>query len=241
MAYSVKLEQFEGPLDLLLQLIDKQKVAIEDIFISHITEQYLACIEGMSLDMDNASDFLSMAATLLYIKSRALLPALPERSGEEEEDPGQALIRRLNEYRAFKQLCPALREHEQAALGRYFKLPEETFAGQRDIELTGVDAAALLSAFTDLLRREKAPQPGPHVHEIRKEGLTVAHCMQRITAHLAKKKRLSFDELFESGASRIEFILTFVALLELIYENRVTAMQEGHGAKLFITKSVDHA
>jgi segregation and condensation protein A len=235
MAYSVKLDQFEGPLDLLLQLIDKQKVAIEDIFVSRITEQYLACIEGMSLDMDNASAFLAMAATLLYIKSRALLPAPPERSEtEEEEDPEQALIRRLNEYRAYKQLCLALRDHEQAALGRYFKLPEETFAGRKEVEFTGVDAGALLNAFTAVLRRAKTPPPRPQVREIRREGMTVSQCMNRITGHLAKKKRLSFDELFEGGASRMEYILTFVALLELIYENRVTAVQEGRGAKLFI-------
>ncbi|MFZ5975864.1 MAG: segregation and condensation protein A [Bacillota bacterium] len=237
MAYSIKLEQFEGPFDLLLHLIDKQEVAVEEIFVSSITEQFLSCIEGISMDMDTASDFLTMAATLLYIKSRALLPKPPKQSPEEqEEDPQEALIRRLNEYRTYKQLCEALREHEQAALGRYFKLPEETFLGRKDIELTGVDVDALMGAFVSVLQREKPQAAQPIVREIRREEITVVQRMQFIIGRLAGRKRVSFDELFQKDATRMEYIMTFVALLELMHENTVTAVQEGHRAKIFIVR-----
>ena len=237
MAYSVKLDQFEGPLDLLLQLIDKQKVAIEEVFVSKITEQYLACIEGISMDMDNASDFLSMAATLLYIKSRALLPKPPrEPLDEQEEDPQELLIRRLNEYRAYKQLCETLRAHEQAALGRYYKLPEEAFLSG-NIEFTGVDADALFNAFVSVLARKKPQGSPPVVREIRKEEITIARCMEFIIGQVSGKERVSFDELFQHGTSRISYIMTFVALLELMHENRVTAIQDGHNAAIYITNN----
>jgi segregation and condensation protein A len=235
MALSVKLEQFEGPLDLLLHLVDKQKVAIEDIFVSRITEQYMECMEGMSLDMETAGDFLAMAATLLYIKSRALLPAPPkEQTGEPEEDPAQELIRRLNEYRAYKQLCEALRAREQSARGRYIKLPEEAFFGQRDFELLGGDREALFEAFMAVLQRVRPQAALPVVREIRRETVTVEACMRRLVERLRKKPRMAFDELFEPGATRAEYVLTFVALLELMRESAVSVTQEGHGARLNI-------
>lgn len=238
MAYSIKLEQFEGPLDLLLHLVDKQKVAVEDIFVSRITEQYLAYMDGISMDMDNASGFLSMAATLLYIKSRALLPAPPRQTLDEtEEDPREALIRRLNEYRAYKQLCETLRVQERAAMGRYYKLPEETFAGRKDLELAGVGADALFNAFFAVLQRKKPQKPEIVVREIQKEEITVAQCMRFIIAKLAGKNRVPFETLFSDDASRDQVIITFMALLELMCENTVTAEQEGHNTTIFITEN----
>ena len=116
MAYYISLKQFEGPLDLLLTLITKAKVDICDIFVSEITEQYLQSMEGISeLDMDTASEFLTMAATLIEIKSRALLPRMPEPEEEGEETPEQALIRRLQEYKAYKEGAGQMREFEKAA------------------------------------------------------------------------------------------------------------------------------
>ena len=116
MAYEVQLKQFEGPLDLLLHLIARAKVDICDIFVSEITEQYLASMADIdSLDMDTASEFLTMAATLLEIKSRALLPRLPDPEEEGEETPEQALIRRLHEYRAIKEGAAEMQSIERAA------------------------------------------------------------------------------------------------------------------------------
>ena len=123
MAYAFKLESFEGPLDLLLHLIAKAQVDIKDIFVSEITDQYLAYLEQMEqLDMEQASEFLTMAATLLNIKSRSLLPK-PETP--EEDDPEALLILQLEEYKKIKQASLVLQEMEKSAAKSYFKLPEE--------------------------------------------------------------------------------------------------------------------
>ena len=126
MAYVVTLSQFEGPLDLLLHLITRAKVDIKDIFVSEITEQYLASLEGIDeLDMDVASEFLTMAATLLEIKSRAMLPR-PPKVEEGEEDPEAALIRQLEEYKRFRETADAMKLFEKAAGNLFTKLPEES-------------------------------------------------------------------------------------------------------------------
>lgn len=124
--YYVSLKQFEGPLDLLLHLITRAKVDIKDIFVSEITEQYLASMGSVDeLDMDTASEFLTMAATLLEIKSRALLPRPPEPAEDGEETPEQTLIRRLEEYKLYKESAGRMKEFEQAAMQVFSKLPEE--------------------------------------------------------------------------------------------------------------------
>ena len=124
--YVVSLKQFDGPLDLLLSLVQHAKIDIQDIFVSQITEQYLESMAGVDeLDMDSASEFLAMAATLMEIKSRALLPAPPEPEEEGEETPEQALIRQLTEYKAFKELSQDMRKLEDEARSLISKLPEE--------------------------------------------------------------------------------------------------------------------
>ena len=123
--YVVSLKQFDGPLDLLLSLVQHAKIDIQDIFVSQITEQYLESMAGVDeLDMDSASEFLAMAATLMEIKSRALLPAPPEPEEEGEESPEQALIRQLTEYKAFKELSQDMRKLEDEARDLISKLPE---------------------------------------------------------------------------------------------------------------------
>ena len=127
--YYVSLKQFEGPLDLLLHLITRAKVDIKDIFVSEITEQYLASMGSVDeLDMDTASEFLTMAATLLEIKSRALLPRPPEPAEDGEETPEQTLIRRLEEYKLYKESAGRMKEFEQAAMQVFSKLPAQSFS-----------------------------------------------------------------------------------------------------------------
>ena len=136
--YYVSLKQFEGPLDLLLHLITRAKVDIKDIFVSEITEQYLASMGSVDeLDMDTASEFLTMAATLLEIKSCALLPRPPETAEDGEETPEQTLIRRLEEYKLYKESAGRMKEFEQAAMQVFSKLPEEYPLPPQPVELTG--------------------------------------------------------------------------------------------------------
>ena len=141
-----KLKQFEGPLDLLLHLINKSKIAVEDIFVSDITEQYLEYMDALSEpDMDSASEFLAMAALLLEIKSRSLLPK-PPSPAEDEEDPQQLLIRRLKEYKQIKENSQKLRENEHMLEGRYYKLPQELIFDKR-FELSEASLETLMEAF----------------------------------------------------------------------------------------------
>ena len=151
MAYVVQLRDFEGPLDLLLHLIGRAKVRIEDIFVSEITEQYLASIQDLSgLDMDAASEFLQMAATLMEIKSRALLPKPPK--DDEEEDPKAELLRRLEEYRQIKEAGKALRLYEGEAAAMVSRLPMELIEDAR-VELARVSLSALQEALLRVLLR----------------------------------------------------------------------------------------
>ena len=148
MAYVVQLKDFEGPLDLLLHLIGRAKVRIEDIFVSEITEQYLASVQDLSgLDMDAASEFLQMAATLMEIKSRALLPKPPK---DEEEDPKEELLRRLEEYRQIKEASKALRIYEAEAAEMVARLPMEIVTDAR-VELGRLSLRALQEAAREAM------------------------------------------------------------------------------------------
>ena len=155
MAYEVHLKEFDGPLDLLLHLIEQAKVDIKDIFISEITNQYLSLMEELDeLDMDTASEFLTMAATLVYIKSRSLLPK-PPKEAEEEEDPEEALVRQLKEYKLFKQAGEKLNELSAGMRGVFSRLPEEFALPPQEYELEQATAEELFAAFMDVLNREE--------------------------------------------------------------------------------------
>ena len=137
-----KLKDFDGPLDLLLTLIGKAQIDIRDIFVSEITDQYLEIVRNApDLNMDEASDFLVMAATLLEIKSRSMLPRIVENP--EEEDPETELIRRLEEYKRFKETAGSMKEFEEAARHVFTKLPEEYPLPPQEIELTGLTLEGL--------------------------------------------------------------------------------------------------
>lgn len=226
MAYVVSLKQFDGPLDLLLTLISRAKVDIRDIFVSEITEQYLASMEGLDeLDMDAASEFLQMAATLLEIKSRALLP--PDKSQDpEEESPEEALIRQLTEYKTFKELSGEMKSLEEEARALITKLPEEYPVPPPLFELTGLTLDGLARAFARVLKRVQDRQETgePARREIQRDRFTVQSCMFRIQRRV-KKGETSFAELFEDAPGRDEVITVFLALLELLRLNRITVRQ----------------
>ena len=159
MAYQVHLKQFDGPLDLLLHLIEQAEVDIKDIFISEITTQYLAYMAQVDeLDMDTASEFLTMAATLVYIKSRSLLPR-PPKEEEEGEDPAETLIRQLREYKAIKLAGQRLQELEQAARGMYTKLPEEFLLPPQEVVWEGGTREGPRKMPYRIRRCERTPLP----------------------------------------------------------------------------------
>ncbi len=216
--YVVSLRQFDGPLDLLLTLISKAKIDIKDIFLSEITEQYLSSMAGVDeLDMDSASEFLQMAATLLEIKSRTLLPVPPRAPEGEEETPEEALIRRLTEYKAFKELGERMQALEKEARERLTKLPEEYTLPPPTYELTGLTLEALTRAFERVLKRMEAHEDAQRAihHEIRKEEFTMHGCMARIQKRVGRGST-RFSDLFDDVPGKIEMVSVFLALLELL-------------------------
>lgn len=216
--YVVSLKQFDGPLDLLLTLISRARIDIRDIFLSEITEQYLASMAGVDeLDMDAASEFLQMAAMLLEIKSRTLLPVPPRPPEDEEETPEEALIRRLTEYKAFKELGAEMQKLEKEARERLTKLPEEYPLPPPAYELTGLTLSALTQAFERVLRRMEAHEDAERKisHEIRREEYTMHGCMARIRKRLAGGSA-RFSELFDGAPGKVELVSVFLALLELL-------------------------
>jgi len=225
MPYTVHLKEFDGPLDLLLHLISRAQIDIRDIFVSQITEQYLQSMEDISsLDMDTASEFLAMAATLLEIKSRALLPK-PPKVEEGEESPEEALIRRLNEYAALKQGVDQMHEFEKAAARMFEKLPEEVPLPPPVFDLQNLTMEGLMEAMRRVLRRalEKPERDGP-AQEIQREKLSVQACMFTVASKL-RQGPCSFDDLFPEHPTKAEVVTLFMAILELLRLRRLRIRQ----------------
>ena len=236
MAYEVSLKQFDGPLDLLLTLIRDAKIDIREIFVSQITEQYLEYMQGVDeLDMDSASEFLEMAATLLEIKSRALVPNIKKEDDENEESPEAQLIRRLEEYKAFKELSQDMRRLEDEAKALYTRLPEEFPLPPPEIELTGLTTARLWAAFQRVMARAEARDAATRTgqREIRRDVHTVRECMARITGRV-RRGRAGFSTLFSQEATREEVVTVFLALLELLKLGRVRVRQRGNYDEIWI-------
>lgn len=222
--YQLKLSNFDGPLDLLLHLISKAKIEIKDIFVSEITEQYLEYIRNSNIDdLESTSEFLEMAATLLYIKSRSLLPK--ERDIQEEESPEDELVRRLEEYKKYKEAALSMREFEKDSKGIYYKLPEEII-DTRDSIYINADVDLLVQAFRDLLKKvSEKPSESDHV-VITQDYVSMHAQMRMISSRLRKEKKIDFFSLFSENPTRMEIAVTFYALLELISQGRITVAQE---------------
>jgi len=228
-AFPIKLANFEGPLDLLLHLIRKNEVSIHDIPIALITAQYLAAIAFMQeLDLDVAGEFLVMAATLIHIKSRLLLPR-PETAagvdGEIEEDPRDALIRRLLEHQKFKAAAGLLHEREQLRAAQWLR-PDERVAAMAgddyEPELE-VDLFSLLNAFQAVVQRARLR---PKLL-LPPEQIPVETRIEQLLARLSETDACGFDDLFADIEDRSGLIVTFLALLEMIRLQLVRVFQSG--------------
>lgn len=235
MAYTVSLKQFDGPLDLLLTLIGKARIDIQDIFVSEITEQYLEYMEGVDeLDMDSASEFLQMAATLVEIKSRAMLPKPPKVEDDEGLSPEEALIRQLTEYKRFKEASAQMQRLETEAKDILTKLPEEFPLPPQEVELTGLTLDRLTRAFARVLQRlEDSSSGSEEKRRIRRDTFTVAQCMSRIT-RMVRRGRCAFSQLFMEARTRDEVITMFMAMLEMVKHSRLRVMQEGIYSEIYL-------
>ncbi len=238
MAYTVSLKQFDGPLDLLLTLIGKARIDIQEIFVSEITEQYLAYMAGVDeLDMESASEFLQMAATLVEIKSRAMLPKPPRVEDEEGLTPEEALVRQLTEYKKFKEASREMQKLESEAREILTKLPEEFPLPPQEVELTGLTLEKLTRAFARVLKRleESRAGSGPQRH-IRRDTYTVGQCMARI-GRMVRKGRCAFTALFEDAADRDEVITMFMAMLEMVKHSRLHISQESTYGEIYLERA----
>jgi segregation and condensation protein A len=238
--YKVKLEVFEGPLDLLLYLIKKDEVDIYDISIERVTSQYLEYLETFRmLDLEIAGEFVVMAANLIYIKSRTLLPVhqQPPEEDAEEEDPRWDLIRQLIEYKKFKDIAFQLQQREFEQEGLVARVPEKPNFQDRDLLLKSeVGIFDLIDAFHKVLRKVEARQED--LREIFQENFTVSDKIDHLLRTVAFGKPLKFSELFASATSKTEIVVTFLALLELIRLKQLSARQEQPFSEIEIRRAV---
>jgi segregation and condensation protein A len=236
--FTVQLDNFAGPLDLLLHLIKKNEMEITDIPIAEITSQYLVVIDALqTLNLDLAGEFLLMAATLLHIKSRMLLPQVSEDGGEEEdeEDPRAELVRRLLEYQKYKDAAIQLDQLPQLnreLFARSAPAPE-VLEGEEG-EFAAVGLYDLLQALQQLLRE----QPEPLVHDVYFEQLSVADRINQILTALQGTQSLSLMELVTAQANRHEIIVTFLATLELVKLRMVHLLQNQRFGTIWLTPAV---
>lgn len=222
-AYTFRLEGFEGPLDLLLHLIQKNELDIFNIPIALITEQYLEYLQLMKvLNLDIAGEYLLMASTLLHIKSKMLLPKSSEGEEEEGEDPREELVRRLLEYQKYKQAALELEKRPLLDRDVFIRLVATTPEEEPEEERIEVDLFGLLEAFQKVLERVK-PET---VHEVILEHLSVEDKIQEIMTLLERENRsMAFHRLFPEQASRRVVVITLLAILELVKMKRIRIFQ----------------
>lgn len=236
----IHLDVFDGPLDLLLFLIRREEVSIYDIPIVRITEQYLAYIEVLSaVDLDRAAEYLVMAATLLEIKARLLLPKPPHPEAadefaewEGENDPRAELVRQLEEYQRFKDAAQDLKQREEVALKVYARgwHPE---APELPAPLAKVTLADLMAAFQEILKEEWSWR------EVPREEIPLREKLREINWRLQRHPEgVRFRDLFTRGGTRLEVVVTFLALLELIRQRRAVAEQSQTFGEIVIRRAM---
>ncbi len=242
LAYQVRLEVFEGPLDLLLYLIEKQELDITKVSLTAVTDQYLDYISHVErLSAENLAGFLVVAAKLLLIKSRALLPSPPEEAREPEEDVGEELARQLREYKRFKELAQQLAALDATGMQAYVRVGSSPKM-EKTLDLSGVTLEELLAVVQEALSVQ--PEAGPVSEVVAAPAFTVSDKIRDIEQRLASRGRFSFQRLLRQAQSRAEVIVTFLALLELIRARRVGVKQDALFGEIFVsapqeTESVD--
>ena len=237
--YKVQLDVFEGPLDLLLYLIKKDEVDIYNIPIERVTKQYMEYLSLMKLlDLNIAGEFIVMAATLMMIKSRMLLPVeeRPEME-EEEEDPRWELVKQLVEYKKFKDAAAHLQHREYLQENVFSRGAEAIVPAESDpgVGLGDVSLFDLISAFNEALKKVKVEEFG----EIYDEKFTVVDKIEFVMGTIKEKGKVSFKSLLENVTTRNEIVCTFLAILELIRLRQLVALQDGHFGDIVISNEAE--
>lgn len=216
--YTTILDNFEGPLDLLLHLINKAEIEIHDIFVSQVTEQFLDYMKGLSyLDVNKVAEYLNIAASILKIKAQSLVPNLqndPEQEAEIEAEES-ALIQALEEYKRLKEEAKKLKELE--TIGYFFKEPDKNVGETKTVyAVDKLTLDGLLSAFSSLLIKRENAVASKEVREIPRDEFTVSQKVTFILETLESKEEVDFEELFTRDFTKSEIITTFQAMLELL-------------------------
>lgn len=239
MTYKVKLELFEGPLDLLLYLIKKEEIDIYDIPITKITDQYLEYLELMKLlDLGIAGEFLVMAATLIHIKSKMLLPPEPGDGLEPEElDPRAELVKRLLEYKKFKEAASELFQMESKQKNFFSRVGPGFKNIEREKEDDFFEASLfdLITAFTKVLKEI----PKEAFHHVIKDEFTVSEKIHDILHMMVERPKMYFTELFKHAKNKFEIITIFLALLELVKIREVVVLQANHFGEIEIVRNTE--
>ncbi|MGN0344197.1 MAG: segregation and condensation protein A [Lachnospiraceae bacterium] len=248
MNLTVKLQVFEGPLDLLLHLLDKNKVNIYDIPIVEITNQYMAYIREMQRqDLNVMSEFMVMAATLLDIKAKMLLPAPETEDDEEAEDPRAQLVQQLLEYKMYKYISGELKDRQMDASRVLFKvptIPDEVAAYEDPVDLDALVADLTLDKLNEIFQSmmkkqvDKIDPIRSKFGKIQKEEISVEDCMAALENYARSHKHFSFRGLLERAKSKTEIIVTFLAILELMKMGTIRITQEAIFDDIQITSQV---
>ena len=247
MSIPVKLQVFEGPLDLLLHLIDKNKVDIYDIPIVEITNQYMEYIRAMEeKDLNIMSEFLLMAATLLDIKCKMLLPKEVNEDGE-ETDPRAELVEQLLQYKMYKYMSYELKDRQLEGERLMFKeptIPEEVKAYQEPVDLDalldGITMSKLSAIFKDVMKKQhdKIDPVRSTFGKIEKEEVTVDDKLEYLKEYIVSHKKFSFRDILKNQKSKLQIVVTFLAILEMMKMGTITVEQENTFDDILITSNV---
>lgn len=234
----VKIAVYDGPLDLLLDLIKKNEMNIYDIPVAEITKQYLDYLHTMKqLDLEIAGEFITMAATLIYIKSKMLLPTEKDDEDEDGGDPRAELVRKLLEYQAFKEAAKELGILQTERGKMFTRQISDYYLGEISPEDVGIDSFSanffdLIVAFQNVLSKKEVKRD----HEVFEEVISIEEKMIEIQSYLSEKKKVSFNDLFSERWTRNELIATFLAILELVRTRFAWVRQEKHFGEIVIEK-----
>lgn len=222
-SYTIQLPVYEGPLNLLLELIERAELDITKVSLAQVTDQYLEYIRELrELDIENLASFLVIAARLIQIKSESLLPRPPVREPG-EEDPGDALARQLVAYKRYKQVAIMLSEREQAGLHSYLRLSTPLRVIEPKLDLAGLTLADLQRAMIEVLQQQ--PEPDQLERAVEIPQVRVRDKIMAILGSIRRIGRVNFRSLVKSARSRLEIVVSFIALLELIKQRQVEATQ----------------
>lgn len=240
MDYKIRLDSFEGPLDLLLSLIEKAKIDIYDIPISEITKQYIEYIYEMEdLNLEIASEFILMASTLLQIKSKMLLPEEPKEEEDEENiDPRDELVLRLLEYKKYKEAAEILRCNEHIELKAYYKPQEDLSVFEvEQLELGPLDLDLIVKCINNIIKLRCQVEEQIDIHKIHKDEYSIKDCSDNIINILDEYGQIKFTDLLNKECTRSKIVAYFLSILELMKLKLILVEQDDSFTNLIITKA----